>query len=130
MKSQLFALAAFLQGLPNLVHLKMAHNEYISYLHTRTFVGLKKLVRLDMSDCNLFNIPDRIFLDHITLREVLCFNNNFRRIPGAFRDMVNLTHIYLEKNKIEAVAYNSLLGLSNLRYTSYQFPVSLKEIVA
>ncbi|KAG7259745.1 hypothetical protein CRUP_018838, partial [Coryphaenoides rupestris] len=108
------------KGLPNLVDLKMAHNEYISYLHTRTFAGLKKLVRLDMSDCNLFNIPDRIFVDHITLREVLCFKNNFRRIPGAFRDMVNLTHIYLEKNRIEAVAYNSLLGLGNLRYLNLE----------
>ncbi|CAL8342759.1 unnamed protein product [Boreogadus saida] len=108
------------KGLPNLVDLTLAHNEYISYLHTRTFQGLKKLVRVDMSDCNLFNIPDRIFLEQMALREVRCFQNHFRRIPGAFRDMVNLTHIYLEKNKIEAVAYNSLLGLSNLRYLNLE----------
>ncbi|XP_026151810.1 nyctalopin [Mastacembelus armatus] len=108
------------KGLPNLVDLKMAHNEYISYLHTRTFTGLKKLVRLDLSDCNLFNIPDRIFIEQTALKELLCFQNNFRRIPGAIRGMENLTHIYLERNKIEAVAYNSLLGLGSLRYLNLQ----------
>ncbi|KAM4559226.1 nyctalopin [Odontesthes bonariensis] len=108
------------KGLANLVELTMAHNDYISYLHTRTFTGLKKLVRLDLSDCNLFSIPDRIFIEQMTLRELLFFQNNFRRIPGAFRGMVNLTHIYLEKNKIEAVAYNSLLGLDNLKYLNLQ----------
>ena len=108
----------------------MAHNEYISYLHTRTFSGLKKLVRVDMSDCNLFSIPDRIFADQLALREVRCFQNHFRRIPGAFRDMVNLTHVYLEKNRIEAVAYNSLLGMNNLRYASLILNMTLKVIVA
>lgn len=108
------------KGLSNLIELKMAHNEYISYLHTRTFTGLKRLVRLDLSDCNLFNIPDRIFIEQITLKELLCFQNNLRRIPGAIRGMENLTHIYLERNKIEAVAYNSLLGLGSLKYLNLQ----------
>ncbi|CAL1582564.1 unnamed protein product [Knipowitschia caucasica] len=108
------------KGLSNLIDLRMAHNEYISYLHTRTFTGLKKLVRLDMSDCNLFNIPDRIFIEQIALKELFCFQNNFRRIPGSIRGMENLTHIYLERNKIEAVAYNSLLGLTNLKYLNLQ----------
>ncbi|PWA13784.1 hypothetical protein CCH79_00017141, partial [Gambusia affinis] len=108
------------KGLSNLLELKMAHNEYISYLHTRTFTGLKKLLRLDLSDCNLFNIPDRIFIEQTAMTELLCFQNNFRRIPGAIRGMENLTHIYLERNKIEAVAYNSLLGLGSLRYLNLQ----------
>lgn len=108
------------KGLSNLIELKMAHNEYISYLHTRTFTGLKRLVRLDLSDCNLFNIPDRIFIEQIALKELLCFQNNLRRIPGAIRGMENLTHIYLERNKIEAVAYNSLLGLGSLKYLNLQ----------
>uniref|UniRef100_A0AAY4DXM8 LRRCT domain-containing protein n=1 Tax=Denticeps clupeoides TaxID=299321 RepID=A0AAY4DXM8_9TELE len=108
------------KGLPNLVELKMAHNEYICYLHTRTFTSLKRLVRLDLSNCNLFNMPDRIFLEQVALLELLCYQNNFRRIPGAIRDMENLTHIYLERNKIEAVAYNSLLGLTNLKYLNLQ----------
>ena len=104
-----------LQGLHNLVELKIAHNEYISYLHTRTFTGLKKLVRLDLSDCNLFSIPDRLFLEQVALKELLYVQNNFRRIPGTFRGMENLTHLYLERNRIEAVAYNSLLGLGHLK---------------
>ncbi|KAL6100521.1 nyx [Pungitius sinensis] len=108
------------KGLGNLVELKIANNDYISYLHTRTFTGLKKLARLDVSNCNLFNIPDRIFLEQTALKEVRCFENNFRRIPGAFRGMENLTHLYLERNKIEAVAYNSLLGLRGLRYLNLQ----------
>ncbi|KAM8855330.1 nyctalopin [Spinachia spinachia] len=108
------------KGLGNLVELKMANNDYISYLHTRTFTGLKKLARLDVSNCNLFNMPDRIFLEQTALKEVRCFENNFRRIPGAFRGMENLTHLYLERNKIEAVAYNSLLGLRGLRYLNLQ----------
>ncbi|XP_028292886.1 LOW QUALITY PROTEIN: nyctalopin [Gouania willdenowi] len=108
------------KGLSNLVELRMAHNEYISYLHTRTFTGLKKLVRLDVSNCNLFNIPDRIFIEQTALKQLLCYQNNFRRIPGSIRGMENLTHVYLERNKIEAVAYNSLLGLGNLRYLNLQ----------
>ncbi|XP_034042616.1 nyctalopin [Thalassophryne amazonica] len=108
------------KGLPNLVELKLAHNEYISYLHTRTFTGLKKLVRLDLSDCRLFTIPDRLFVEQIALKELICFQNYFRRIPGTIRGMENLTHLYLEKNKIEAVAYNSLLGLNSLRYLNLQ----------
>lgn len=108
------------KGLSNLVELKIANNDYISYLHTRTFTGVKKLARLDMSNCNLFNIPDRIFIDSPALKEVLCFENHFRRIPGAFRGMENLTHLYLERNKIEAVAYNSLLGLGGLKYLNLQ----------
>ncbi|KAM9487301.1 nyctalopin [Clarias gariepinus] len=108
------------KGLPNLLELTMAHNEYIRYLHTRTFTSLKRLVRLDLSGCNLFNMPDRIFLDQPSLRELFCFQNNFRRIPSAIRGMENLTHVYLERNKIEAVAYNSLLGLCNLKYLNLQ----------
>ncbi|XP_030643416.1 nyctalopin, partial [Chanos chanos] len=108
------------KGLPNLVELKMAHNEYIRYLHTRTFTSLKRLVRLDLSDCNLFSMPDRIFIEQTALKELLCFQNNFRRVPGAIRGMENLTHVYLERNRIEAVAYNSLLGLTSLKYLNLQ----------
>ncbi|TSL16052.1 Nyctalopin [Bagarius yarrelli] len=108
------------KGLSNLQELTMAHNEYIRYLHTRTFTSLRRLVRLDLSCCNLFSIPDRIFLEQTSLRELICFQNNFRRIPSAIRGMENLTHMYLERNKIEAVAYNSLLGLCNLRYLNLQ----------
>ncbi|MFT7799730.1 nyctalopin [Arapaima gigas] len=108
------------KGLPNLLELRMAHNEFIRYLHTRTFTALKRLKRLDLADCNLFSMPDRIFLEQTVLQELLCYQNNFRRIPGAIRGMENLTHIYLERNKIEAVAYNSLLGLTKLRYLNLQ----------
>ncbi|XP_063070628.1 nyctalopin isoform X2 [Engraulis encrasicolus] len=108
------------KGLPNLLELRMANNEYISYLHTRTFTSLRRMTRLDLSNCNLFSMPDRIFLEQVDLRELFCFQNNFRRIPGPLRDMVNLTHIYLERCKIEAVAYNSLLGLLNLKYLNLQ----------
>ncbi|EMP31498.1 Nyctalopin [Chelonia mydas] len=34
--------------------------------------------------------------------------------------MENLTHVYLERNKIEAVAYNSLQGLTRLKYLNLQ----------
>nr|XP_033805948.1 nyctalopin [Geotrypetes seraphini] len=108
------------KGLPNLAELKMAHNKYIRYLHTRTFTALKKLTKLDLADCNLFNVPDRIFIDLPSLQELIFFQNNFRRIPGAIRGMRNLTHIYLERNKIEAVAYNSLQDLGNLTYLNLQ----------
>ncbi|XP_047921912.1 nyctalopin isoform X2 [Anser cygnoides] len=108
------------KGLPSLTELKMAHNEYIRYLHTRTFTALRRLVKLDLADCNLFNIPDRIFIELPALQELLCFQNNFRRIPGAIRGMENLTHVYLERNRIEAVAYNSLQGLIKLKYLNLQ----------
>ncbi|XP_073422174.1 nyctalopin [Dendrobates tinctorius] len=108
------------KGLPNLIELKMAHNEYIRYLHTQTFSASKKLIKLDLADCNLFNIPDRLFVDLPLLRELIFFQNNFRRIPGAIRGMKSLTHVYLESNRIEAVAYNSLQGIPNLTYLNLQ----------
>ncbi|XP_069492620.1 nyctalopin [Ambystoma mexicanum] len=108
------------KGLPNLIELKMAHNEYIRYLHTRTFTALKRLVKLDLADCNLFNIPDRIFIELPFLQELFFFENNFRRIPGAIRSMENLTHVYLERNRIEAIAYNSLQDLGSLKYLNLQ----------
>ncbi|XP_029459105.1 nyctalopin, partial [Rhinatrema bivittatum] len=108
------------KGLPNLMELKMAHNKYFRYLHTRTFTALKKLMKLDLADCNLFNMPDRIFIDLPFLQELIFFQNNFRRIPGAIRGMGNLTHVYLERNRIEAVAYNSLQDLGNLKYLNLQ----------
>ncbi|XP_053311857.1 nyctalopin [Spea bombifrons] len=108
------------KGLPTLTELKMAHNDYIRYLHTRAFSALKRLVKLDLADCNLFNIPDRIFIDLPYLKELVFFQNNFRRIPGAIQGMVNLTHLYLESNRIEAVAYNSLQDVRNLKYLNLQ----------
>ncbi|XP_069748535.1 nyctalopin [Narcine bancroftii] len=108
------------KGLPNLTELKLAHNEYIRYLHTRTFTSLNRLLKLDLSDCNLFNIPDRIFTPVTSLEELAMWQNNFRRIPGAVRGMESLTRLYLEQNRIEAVAYNSLQGLVNLKYLNLQ----------
>ncbi|XP_025898623.1 nyctalopin [Nothoprocta perdicaria] len=108
------------KGLPGLTELRMAHNEYIRYLHMRTFTALRRLAKLDLADCNLFNIPDRIFVELPALQELFCFQNNFRRIPGAIRGMENLTHVYLERNRIEAVAYNSLQGLTKLKYLNLQ----------
>uniref|UniRef100_UPI00398EBF47 nyctalopin n=1 Tax=Pristiophorus japonicus TaxID=55135 RepID=UPI00398EBF47 len=108
------------KGLPNLTELKLAHNEYIKYLHTRTFTGLKRLLKLDLSNCNLFNIPDRIFIAVTSLQELALWQDNFRRIPGAVRGMESLTRLYLERNRIEAVAYNSLQGLVNLKYLNLQ----------
>ncbi|XP_075706876.1 nyctalopin [Rhinoderma darwinii] len=108
------------KGLPNLIELKMAHNDYIRYLHTQTFSALKKLIKLDLADCNLFNIPDRLFVDLPLLRELMFFQNNFRRIPGAIRGMQSLTHVYLESNRIEAVAYNSLQDTPSLKYLNLQ----------
>ncbi|KFO69778.1 Nyctalopin, partial [Cuculus canorus] len=107
------------KGLPSLTELKMAHNEYIRYLHTRTFTALKRLVRLDLADCNLFNIPDRIFIELPALQELFCFQNNFRRIPGAIRGMENLTHVelevlYLDRNRISYIEEGAFENLTSL----------------
>ncbi|XP_038658035.1 nyctalopin [Scyliorhinus canicula] len=108
------------KGLPHLTELKLAHNEYIKYLHTRTFTGLKRLQKLDLSNCNLLNIPDRIFIAVTSLQELALWRNHFRRIPGAVRGTESLTRLYLERNKIEAVAHNTLQGLGNLKYLNLQ----------
>ncbi|XP_048397009.2 nyctalopin isoform X1 [Stegostoma tigrinum] len=108
------------KGLPHLSELKLAHNEFIKYLHTRTFIGLKRLQKLDLSNCNLFNIPDRIFIAVPALQELAMWQNNFRRIPAAVRGTETLRLLYLERNRIEAVAYNSLQGLSHLKYLNLQ----------
>ncbi|XP_043557517.1 nyctalopin isoform X1 [Chiloscyllium plagiosum] len=108
------------KGLPHLSELQLAHNEFIKYLHTRTFTNLKRLKKLDLSNCNLFNIPDRIFVAVPSLQELAMWQNNFRRIPAAVRATETLRLLYLERNRIEAVAYNSLQGLRRLKYLNLQ----------
>ncbi|XP_078088006.1 nyctalopin, partial [Mustelus asterias] len=108
------------KGLPHLTELKLGHNEYIRYLHTRTFTGVKRLQTLDLSNCNLFTMPDRIFIAVPSLQELALWQNNFRRIPGAVRGTENLSRLYLERNRIEAVAFNSLQGLGKLKYLNLQ----------
>ncbi|XP_036395879.1 nyctalopin-like [Megalops cyprinoides] len=108
------------KGLPSLVQLRMAHNAHVRHLHTHTFASLRRLTRLDLSHCQLLSLPDRIFLEQTALRELLCFQNRFRRVPTAIRGVASLTHVYLEQNRIEVLTHSSLLGLTNLRDLNLQ----------
>ncbi|XP_074066639.1 nyctalopin [Macrotis lagotis] len=108
------------KGLPQLAELSIAHNADLRYLHSRTFAALRRLVRLDLAACGLFGIPERLLAELPALRELAAFRNHFRRVPAAVRGLPNLTHLYLERNRIEAVAYDSLRGLGRLRSLSLQ----------
>ncbi|XP_040858972.1 nyctalopin [Ochotona curzoniae] len=108
------------KGLPRLAELRLAHNGDLRYLHARTFAALGRLRRLDLAACRLFSVPERLLTELPALRELAAFDNLFRRVPGALRGLANLTHAYLERGRIEAVASSSLLGLRRLRSLSLQ----------
>ncbi|XP_006895038.1 PREDICTED: nyctalopin [Elephantulus edwardii] len=109
------------KGLPQLAELRLAHNGDLRYLHARTFATLGRLRRLDLAACRLFSVPERLLADLPALREVAAFDNLFRRVPGALRGLVNLTHAHLERSRIEAVASSSLQGLLRLRSLNLQY---------
>ncbi|XP_012886300.1 PREDICTED: nyctalopin [Dipodomys ordii] len=108
------------KGLPRLAELRLAHNGDLRYLHARTFATLGRLRRLDLASCRLFSVPERLLVELPALRELTAFDNLFRRVPGALRGLANLTHVYLERSRIEAVASSSLQGLRLLRSLSLQ----------
>ncbi|XP_055987063.1 nyctalopin [Sorex fumeus] len=103
------------RGLPRLAELRLAHNGDLRYLHARTFATLGRLRRLDLASCRLFSVPERLLAELPALRELTAFDNLFRRVPGALRGLANLTHVHLERGRIEAVASGSLLGMQRLR---------------
>ncbi|KAM5291034.1 LOW QUALITY PROTEIN: nyctalopin [Glossophaga mutica] len=108
------------KGLPRLAELRLAHNGELRYLHARTFTALDRLRRLDLTACRLFSVPERLLAELPALRELTAFDNLFRRVPGALRGLANLTHVHLERSRIEAVASSSLQGLRRLRSLSLQ----------
>ncbi|XP_007521182.1 nyctalopin [Erinaceus europaeus] len=108
------------KGLPRLAELRLAHNGDLRYLHARTFAALGRLRRLDLAACRLFSVPERLLAELPALRELAAFDNLFRRVPGTLRGLANLTHVQLERCRIEAVAASSLLGLRHLRSLSLQ----------
>lgn len=108
------------KGLPRLAELRLAHNGDLRYLHARTFATLGRLRRLDLAACRLFSVPERLLAELPSLRELAAFDNLFRRVPGALRGLANLTHVHLERCRIEAVASSSLEGLRRLRSLSLQ----------
>ncbi|XP_049729293.1 nyctalopin isoform X1 [Loxodonta africana] len=108
------------KGLSGLAELRLAHNGDLRYLHARTFAALGRLRRLDLASCRLFSVPERLLAELPALRELAAFDNLFRRVPGALRGLANLTHVHLERGRIEAVASSSLQGLRCLRSLSLQ----------
>uniref|UniRef100_A0A8C5L7F2 Nyctalopin n=1 Tax=Jaculus jaculus TaxID=51337 RepID=A0A8C5L7F2_JACJA len=108
------------KGLPRLAELRLAHNGELRYLHARTFAALGHLRRLDLASCRLFSVPERLLAELPALREFAAFDNLFRHVPAALRGLENLTHVHLERSRIEAVASNSLQGLRRLRALSLQ----------
>ncbi|KAM6143231.1 nyctalopin [Erethizon dorsatum] len=108
------------KGLSWLAELRLAHNGDLRYLHARTFAALGRLHHLDLAACRLFSVPERLLAELPALRLLAAFDNLFRRVPGALRGLANLTHVHLERGRIEAVASSSLQGLWRLRSLSLQ----------
>uniref|UniRef100_A0A3Q2Y9C8 Nyctalopin n=1 Tax=Hippocampus comes TaxID=109280 RepID=A0A3Q2Y9C8_HIPCM len=95
----------FAQGLSNLVELKMAHNEYISYLHTRTFTGLKKLVYLNLQENRINVIHDQAFQDLVRLENFYLNDNLLSDLPRlAFKGLSRLKMLNLGGNQLTNVS--------------------------
>ncbi|XP_075043320.1 uncharacterized protein LOC142102374 [Mixophyes fleayi] len=94
-------------ALGNLKELNLSKNPRLTYLHAHTFQGLSTLVSLDLSHCNIFEIHPLVF-SHVSSLEVLDLGfNKIHYVPQALRKLRNVTRLYMENNKIEAIGKNS-----------------------
>nr|XP_060612504.1 nyctalopin-like [Anolis sagrei ordinatus] len=103
------------KSLCNLRVLHLSQNPRLTYLHANTFEGLKNLISLDLSHCNLFEIHPFVFSHLPSLEALDLTSNNMRYIPEAFRKLVHLTKLSLERNNIEAIGRDSLKDMVALK---------------
>nr|XP_014351734.1 PREDICTED: nyctalopin-like [Latimeria chalumnae] len=102
-------------ALIKLRELSLSRNWRLSYLHPNTFQGLKNLLILNLSKCNIFKIHPLVFSYLTSLKTLDLSSNKMRYIPEALRNLPNITSLSLEKNLIEAIGKYSLKYLKTLQ---------------
>ena len=81
--------------------------------------NLTHLVKLDLNNNNLVEIPDEI-CGLISLEEFGVSNNNLDSLPDAFSDMNNLARFFAYGNQISIIPESIELNIHNLISCEFQ----------
>ncbi|XP_017490224.1 PREDICTED: toll-like receptor Tollo [Rhagoletis zephyria] len=109
--------------LADLLVLDMSANELNSqWVNAATFVGLKRLVLLDLSANKISKLEASIFRSLSSLQILKLEENYIDHIPdGAFADLANLHTLILSNNRISTIGPHTLRGLYGILVLSLDY---------
>ena len=105
------------EHLPNLKTLSLAGNHLTSldgtFSHALSYLG--NLQHLDLSETDIYDLPEDLF-DHMPhLRELLIYGNDFKELPSSIKKTgESLKSLYIGTNPIEKLDATSFEGLHHL----------------
>ncbi|XP_058980029.1 toll-like receptor Tollo [Musca domestica] len=109
--------------LSDLLVLDMSANELNSqWVNSATFVGLKRLVLLDLSANKISKLEANLFRSLTSLQVLKLEENYIDHIPdGAFTDLTNLHTLILSNNRISTIGPNTFRGLYGILVLSLDY---------
>ncbi|XP_017065754.1 toll-like receptor Tollo [Drosophila eugracilis] len=109
--------------LAELLVLDLASNELNSqWINAATFVGLKRLMMLDLSANKISRLEAHIFRPLASLQILKLEDNYIDQLSGGiFADLTNLHTLILSRNRISVIEQRTLQGLKNLLVLSLDF---------
>ncbi|XP_055906844.1 toll-like receptor Tollo [Eupeodes corollae] len=109
--------------LADLLVLDLSANELNSqWINAVTFVGLKRLILLDLSFNKISKLEQSIFRSLGSLQVLKLEENFIDHIPdNTFADLTNLHTLILSKNHITMIGANTLRGLNNILVLSMDY---------
>ncbi|XP_076253360.1 uncharacterized protein LOC143191825 [Rhynchophorus ferrugineus] len=103
-------------GLKRLLHLDLSSN-YLTILTDNMFAGLVNLDILNLNKNQIFHVQPYAFTGLVNLKYLYLNNNDLKRLDERmFRDLSNLKILYLEHNQIVEIHQNCFVDLENLNY--------------
>uniref|UniRef100_A0A8C8RY47 Leucine rich repeat containing 70 n=1 Tax=Pelusios castaneus TaxID=367368 RepID=A0A8C8RY47_9SAUR len=129
-------------ALGHLRELNLSRNSRLTYLHANTFRGLFRLISLDLSSCNIFEIhplnnafttlnrlgelnlghnqiaglSNQIFKGLIQLKTMHLEANRLTSINCSFNRLPNLRKLYLNNNRISYISDSAFSHLKKLHF--------------
>ncbi|KAI9587199.1 toll-like receptor Tollo [Glossina fuscipes] len=109
--------------LADLLVLDLSANELNSqWVNSATFVGLKRLMSLDLSSNKISKLEANIFRALISLQILKLEENYIDHIPdGVFNDLTNLHTLILSNNRISTVGQSTFRGLYGILVLSLDY---------
>ena len=96
--------------IPYVKILSMASNKF--NIIPKSVFYLQELIFFDISNNMITNIDENLFANLFRLIKLNLSNNKLQNIPISIQNMVNLQELYLEKNELQNIPYE----LINLKY--------------
>ncbi|XP_030375155.1 toll-like receptor Tollo [Scaptodrosophila lebanonensis] len=109
--------------LPELVVLDLSRNELSSqWINAATFVGLRRLAKLDLSFNKINRLEMHIFRPLANLQLLKLEGNYIDQLPlGIFSDLSKLHTLILSNNRLSVIEQRTLEGLNELQVLSLDY---------